>query len=328
MKKFCQRFLPATLTICLIPSAHAQSICNAVLDKLQNELHTASQHGTRVALRDRMCQSSQSSQGSGSSVGGSVGYGGFSLGLQSDSQRFSDLKTNYCSDNSKDLSQSDFEWLTRKVASEAVLSAWLKCLNRGGLNLDVIEVGGNEVLLTALWQATGGVTSVPVSSFDASGAQCSSPFAVGQNLIAGLPVYSNCTRSGGPALLILAVKNSAGAEAGSQAAILPPLTRAPSDEDKCVQGDAAACLNYSINLDSGCGNPPPNPLPGAPVQPATPAQLKMVHCFQESICWRGRAMFLAERNSRCAPGRYGCAELLNFQLPQVAAEVCESYGQQ
>lgn len=293
-----------------LAAAQLADRCADILKKgVFNQFNSLNDSNYSSRLKDAVCQSSASSNGSSSGGGLSVGIPidgvPIKLGGDYNSKHVDQLKQNYCRDAGSSLNASDLQWVMQQIASQDIVAAWSRCMGNyaksSGLTGAIDNVNGSEFVFKASWNAAFGVNEAVVSSFVVRGASCDPVILTAGAKITTDGIAQPCTRSGtGPVSIIL---NS---NYGYAVASLPE-DKPKTLKEKCMEGSYNACDAMAKNLRPTCG------FDSA--------------CLARAVCWenKSRAFIIAKQGcpgATTAQQRQEC-EQFKAQMANSHAQDCD-----
>lgn len=189
----CFALLPQTL--------YAQDVCEAFAKYGVYDTQTTTSDTEKAAsFRSWFCQSKFESKQAADSAGLSLGYGGFTLGFDSNSESWSQFSSNYCRD---DRYSSRYRQATLSFVQTINANAsnnMLACFLRGGLHARIVQGARQDTFyVQASMTPTGSTTKASVVGFAIVGGTCSGPMKNGYEITAA-GVEQICQRSGDQAV--------------------------------------------------------------------------------------------------------------------------------
>jgi hypothetical protein len=122
--------------VCLItPMASAQdSVCPGLLGSgVFDKRNTNSGAANRDRLKSVYCREESKTKDGAKKVEGSAGYDGASLGYGQSESEYEDWRSKLCTDFESESSSQNYLSESVQVASQAILNAFIQCVNRTGL---------------------------------------------------------------------------------------------------------------------------------------------------------------------------------------------------
>lgn len=191
-----------TAFLILLPQAlHAQDVCEAFAKYGIYDTQTATSDTDKAAsFRSWFCQSKFESKQAADSAGLSLGYGGFTLGFDSNSESWSQFSSNYCRDDSYSTKYRQATLSFVQTINANASNNMLACFLRGGLHARVIPGARQDTFyVQARMNPTGATTKASVVGLSVVGGTCSGPMRNGYEITAA-GVEQICQRSGDQAV--------------------------------------------------------------------------------------------------------------------------------
>lgn len=286
-------------------NAQTDSCSDILREGVFNQFQSLNSANYASRVKSAICASGDSVH-SGSSAGGvSIGVplpldgGGvmpLKLASNQESQRFRQIKQSVCGGSSSEINQEDLNWITKRVASDAIVNAWLGCMERtatAGLQVNIDGINGNNFFVKVRWGAALSVNQATVEDFFVIGAKCDPLLLRPGRAIRTEVISQPCTRDGDEGVSI-----AINTDAGSATAILPErrVEVIRTDRELCLGGDTAACQRHSATVEASCGAQPTQP-PGGPPSEAV---RNWFNCRARANCWRFRVERKRDVDARCA----------------------------
>ena len=260
------RALLSGLVMCVATSTmYAQSAdrCSDVLRSgVFNENKSFTQANYTSKLKDALCAESSTSNQDSNAVGASAKVGIFGGEGSYNEQHAQSLKDSYCHKQGSNLSQDDVNWMMQRIASEAVLKAWSRCMElhapkKGVVVGEIDDVNGDNFIFSAHWNPALGVVDATATSFVVKGASCDPVLIKAGTKIDVEGIKQPCIRSGSGTVTVVLNTNH-GAAVGNLNGIKPVVTTPVIAEghnslkNKCLGGYAPACQTLAEKLAPRC----------------------------------------------------------------------------
>ena len=177
--------------------AGAQDVCEAFARYgIYDTQSSTSDTDKAESFRSWFCQSKFESKQSADSAGLSLGYGGFTLGYDSNNESWSQFSSNYCRDDSYKASYRQATKSFVQTISSTASNNMLACFTRGGLHARIIQGARQDTFyVQSRMNPVGPTTKATVVGFTVVGGTCSGPLQNGYEITAG-GVEQICQRAG------------------------------------------------------------------------------------------------------------------------------------
>jgi hypothetical protein len=273
-----------SLTFATAGQAQTADRCSDVLKNgVFNENRQLNQSNYKSELKDALCGSSDSAKSNGSGHDGTGSFAGFKLGYSDNSSEAQSLKANYCHAGSAALSTDDLNWVMQSIASQTVINAWSKCMERysssKGLSGEIENVNGDNFNFKVHWNASLGVGSVTVSTFTAKGATCD-PSVLSPGVVIGTEdMVQPCVRNGTSPVSVILNTNH-GAAVGTLDATPLPQKSMSELTIKCMNRSATDCLTLSNRVAETC-------------------TASTFECTTKTSCWKNKGLAITRYDGKC-----------------------------
>jgi len=185
----------------LAPALCAQDACEAFARYgIYDTRITTSDTDKVASFRAWFCQSKFESKQAADSAGLSLGYGGFTLGFDSNSESWSQFSSNYCRDDSYSTKYRQATLSFVQTINANASANMLACFQRGGLHARIVQGARPDTFyVQARLTPTGPTTKATVVGFAVVGGTCSGPITIGYGITAA-GAEEICQRSGDQAV--------------------------------------------------------------------------------------------------------------------------------
>lgn len=191
-----------TASFFLLPQAvYAQDVCEAFAKYgIYDTQTTTSDTDKASSFRSWFCQSKFESKQAADAAGLSLGYGGFTLGFDSNSEDWSQFSSNYCRDDSYSTKYRQATLSFVQTINANASKNMLACFLRGGLHVRIVQGARPDTFyVQAKMTPTGPTTKANVVDFAVVGGTCSGPIKNGYEITAA-GAEQICKRSGDEAV--------------------------------------------------------------------------------------------------------------------------------
>lgn len=193
----------ATIASIIAPNAvSAQDVCEAFARYgIYDSQTTTSDTDKAASFRTWFCQNKFESKQSADAAGLSLGYGGFKLGFDSNSESWANFSSNYCRDESYSSKYRQATLSFVQTINANASSNMLACFLRGGLHARVVPGARTDTFyVQARLTPTGTTTKAIVTAFAVIGGVCSGPMGVNGYEITSAGAEQICQRAGEQAI--------------------------------------------------------------------------------------------------------------------------------
>ena len=199
--KFIFRFFVLSASLAPLSSSYAQDVCEAFAKYGIYDTRTSTSDTSKAdSFRTWFCQNKFETKQAADSVGARLGYGSFSLGYNSNSDKWSEFSSNYCRDDTSNsrYRQATFDYV--RSINENASNNMRACFERGGLHSRIIPGAGSDTFyVEAKLVPTGTIVKARVNEFSVLGATCRGPLEKGYEITAS-GVENVCRRNGNQAV--------------------------------------------------------------------------------------------------------------------------------
>ncbi len=203
------RNVTIAVSLAILPQIlHAQDVCEAFAKYGLYDTRIATSSTERESsFRHWFCQSKFESRESADAAGLSLGYAGFTLGFDSNSESWEQFSSNYCSDTTYNTKYQQATQSYIKTINENASNNMLNCFERDGLHVRTIQGARPDTFyLQARFSPSGSKTKAKVEGIYVVGGTCKGPIDKGY-LITSATAEQICTRSNDEAVDISITAN-------------------------------------------------------------------------------------------------------------------------